>query len=243
MPVAAYRVLSNAIHRYLLDPGMLPTALRNLRGALFPNNAQGTPSLFPPSSDQELLALKRRCASALWAHLIVPRAVGRLYFGGSAASWLAAWWRGDGTNSSSRHCSSQGATAVASSSGAAGVATTGTGETDYLAAKPLRRSGPKAMAMAMTNNIHDGTGAGAGSSADAKEKDRDQDVGWEEKQGEADDLDARILTGIESDILDVFSDAYCNKHLMYGALELVLVRLLPELAEKGITELWEERLS
>jgi hypothetical protein len=55
--------------------------------------------------------------------------------------------------------------------------------------------------------------------------------------------DERILSEIETGILDVFSDAYCNKHFIYGFLELVLVRLLPELAEKGITELWEERLN
>jgi hypothetical protein len=41
----------------------------------------------------------------------------------------------------------------------------------------------------------------------------------------------------------VFSDAYCNKHLVYGVLELVLVRLLPELTEKGVLELWGERVS
>lgn len=57
------------------------------------------------------------------------------------------------------------------------------------------------------------------------------------------DPDAHIIAEIESGILDVFSDPYCNKHLMYGALELVLVRLMPELAEKGVMELWEERLS
>jgi hypothetical protein len=44
-------------------------------------------------------------------------------------------------------------------------------------------------------------------------------------------------------MLDVFSDPYCNKHLAYGILELILVRLMPELAEKGVIELWEERLS
>lgn len=40
----------------------------------------------------------------------------------------------------------------------------------------------------------------------------------------------------------VLSDEYCNKHLMYGVLELILVRLMPELAEKGVVELLEERL-
>jgi hypothetical protein len=53
----------------------------------------------------------------------------------------------------------------------------------------------------------------------------------------------RILTEIEEGILDVFSDEYCNRHFLYGVLELVLVRLMPELSEKGIAELWEERLS
>lgn len=58
-----------------------------------------------------------------------------------------------------------------------------------------------------------------------------------------DDEESRILSEIETGILDVFSDPYCNKHLVYGILELILVRLMPELAEKGVIELWEERLS
>lgn len=45
------------------------------------------------------------------------------------------------------------------------------------------------------------------------------------------------------EILDVFGDNYCNKHLMYGLVELVIVRLMPELADKGVTALWAERLS
>ncbi|EFX00336.1 hypothetical protein CMQ_7338 [Grosmannia clavigera kw1407] len=44
-------------------------------------------------------------------------------------------------------------------------------------------------------------------------------------------------------VLDVFSDAYCNKHLLYGLLEAILVRLLPEMADTGVLGLWEERLS
>jgi hypothetical protein len=57
-----------------------------------------------------------------------------------------------------------------------------------------------------------------------------------------DEDDEEILQEIERRILDVFSDAYCNKHLVYGMLELVLVRLLPELTEKGVLQLWEERI-
>lgn len=44
------------------------------------------------------------------------------------------------------------------------------------------------------------------------------------------------------DLLMVLNDEYCNKHLMYSVLELILVRLMPELTEKGVGELWEERL-
>lgn len=54
--------------------------------------------------------------------------------------------------------------------------------------------------------------------------------------------DEEILQAIEQGILDIFSDEYCNKHLIYSLLELILVRLMPELAEKGVTELWNERV-
>lgn len=43
--------------------------------------------------------------------------------------------------------------------------------------------------------------------------------------------------------LDVFNDAYCNKHFLYGLVELIIVRLMPELTEKGVAELLEDRLS
>ena len=43
-------------------------------------------------------------------------------------------------------------------------------------------------------------------------------------------------------LLMVFSDEYCNKHLLYSVLELVLVRLMPELSERGVEALWDERL-
>lgn len=177
------RLLSDTIHRYVLDAAMLPIALRNLRGALFPNNAMGTQTLFPPESDEELRALRRKCANALWS--LCPRTVGRLYFGGSGSSWLAAR-----------------------------LASSKTNNPDFLAPSTItasQRSGPT------TDNGGD--------------------------DPEVVDPDADILTVIETDILDVFSDPYCNKHLMYSALELVLVRLMPELGEQGIAELWEERLN
>ena len=42
--------------------------------------------------------------------------------------------------------------------------------------------------------------------------------------------------------LDVWGDAYCNRHLLYAITDLVFVRVLPELGEKGVRELLAERL-
>ena len=42
--------------------------------------------------------------------------------------------------------------------------------------------------------------------------------------------------------LDVWKDSWMNKHLAYRILELVFVRVLPELEEKGVQELMEARL-
>lgn len=199
----------------MLDPALVPTALRNLRGALFPNNAMGSPTLFPPESEHALLALRRRCASALWA--LAPKAAGRLVFGGSAASWLARWLnRAAGDNLS----------------------------------LPLPRSGPAPNTDIDTNTNSEAAGAGGQPAASAHQRAHvnGRGTGVDQHQQpqqlfQQQDPDARIISEIETGILDVFSDPYCNKHLMYGALELVLVRLVPELAEKGVVELWEERLS
>lgn len=50
-----------------------------------------------------------------------------------------------------------------------------------------------------------------------------------------------LLEAIESDLLDPFSDAYCNKHLIYAIVELVSIKLIPELSEQSVSSLMEER--
>ncbi|KAH8815830.1 hypothetical protein F5884DRAFT_747354 [Xylogone sp. PMI_703] len=52
----------------------------------------------------------------------------------------------------------------------------------------------------------------------------------------------RAAQEIEETLLDIFGDSYCNKHLLYGIVELAILRLMPELAEKRISELLGERL-
>ncbi len=127
-------LLCHYLHRYALDPALLPTLLRAVRGALFPGNKFGAtpPTLVAPANAAELAALRRRTAEAVYSAVVLP--------------------------------------------------------------------------------------------------------GGDRKPSGA------LVADIEG-VLDVFSDAYCNKHLLYGLLEALLVRLMPELAEAGVLDLWEARLS
>ena len=62
-----------------------------------------------------------------------------------------------------------------------------------------------------------------------------------EKTGQL-DVDAEELIDEVEKILDVFGDAYCNKHLIYGIVELCILRLIPEVGEMGVRELMDARL-
>ncbi|BCS10295.1 hypothetical protein ALUC_31112A [Aspergillus luchuensis] len=49
-----------------------------------------------------------------------------------------------------------------------------------------------------------------------------------------------LLAAVE-EVLDLFADDYCNKHLIYSIIEAILTTLLPELSERSIAELMEDR--
>lgn len=66
----------------------------------------------------------------------------------------------------------------------------------------------------------------------AEENDEDSDTDLE---------DLSLLQAIETDLLDLLADEYCNKHLVYSIIETVLARLLPELAERSVEDLMEDR--
>ena len=42
--------------------------------------------------------------------------------------------------------------------------------------------------------------------------------------------------------LDAWADGWMTRHLAYRALELVVVRVLPEMGERGVKELMEMRV-
>ncbi|KAL4981281.1 PXA domain-containing protein [Aspergillus falconensis] len=50
-----------------------------------------------------------------------------------------------------------------------------------------------------------------------------------------------LASAIESNILDLFADEYCNKHLVYSIIETALAKLMPELSDRSIVELMEDR--
>ncbi|MCJ1478347.1 hypothetical protein MMC13_007025 [Lambiella insularis] len=60
-------------------------------------------------------------------------------------------------------------------------------------------------------------------------------------EGPGDADEEQMLAEVEA-VLDVFGDAYMNKHLVFGIVELCVVRLMPEMGEMGVRELMETRL-
>ncbi|TRX91825.1 hypothetical protein FHL15_007378 [Xylaria flabelliformis] len=216
------RLMSHYIHVHVLDPSRLPPLLRAIRAALYPNNAPGVSSLKPPSSGEELAALRRRCASAFLG--LVPRAVGELYYGTDNWAWFGV------------------------------KANTITNEGVNLRTDPLKISSSSIFKHNHATKLKGGTDAGPSHISPADENNpmmrsdatlcswtQPNEPGEVPPRHDGEDK-SRRLSEIETGIVDIFSDAYFNKHLIYGILELVLVRLVPELTEKGVGELWEERL-
>jgi hypothetical protein len=224
---------------------------------MFPNNAPGAPGLVAPSSDLELAALRRRCARAIWG--VVPKGVGILYFGGAAPAPSSSGASRPSAAISSASAGKQTTTVPARTG-------TATASSPRSGPQSLTDDNPTITAADIDNHRNSGISGKRGAQVAAttdpaaalsEEVDADPSAGNKAQETVEDEAarhashdddptdpdEERILSEIETGILDLFSDAYCNKHFMYGVLELVLVRLMPELAHKGIIELWEERLS
>lgn len=48
--------------------------------------------------------------------------------------------------------------------------------------------------------------------------------------------------GQVEEILDCFDDTYLNKHLIFQIVELIVVRLFPELGEQDVRDLMEQHI-
>jgi hypothetical protein len=335
------RLLSHLIRVHVLDASRLPQLLRTVRGALFPNNMPGKPTLFPPANDSELRALRRRCASAVWA--LVPKAAGRLFFSPSGGDAGLGGGSGDGGGggghlfgfglgapgadgavnpvSTPRRQKTEASTELNQGRGkesgiarsaprsphdnlASAAAGPVPSTSQQFQARPgsgsgsgwssprssSRRSAPEprrpnagsgvdaaAISTSTTSSTNDSGAAAGGTTGgqqgeealrqrghlqqsnpnkraaskklSAADADNNNNNSSSEPRSEenanastnTDNDQQPYLDELDRSILAPFSDAYCNKHLVYGILELLLVRLLPEMGEKGVRELWEER--
>ncbi|KAF1918968.1 hypothetical protein BDU57DRAFT_441448, partial [Ampelomyces quisqualis] len=63
LTVSRSRLLSNVVHKRILNPIFVPAVLRTLRTTLFPNNTLGPPRR--PPSDDEIKEIKHRCAVSI----------------------------------------------------------------------------------------------------------------------------------------------------------------------------------
>ncbi|KAL1632356.1 hypothetical protein SLS56_003771 [Neofusicoccum ribis] len=84
-----------------------------------------------------------------------------------------------------------------------------------------------------------GGGSGGSPGASGGSEDGDQEEVEADEGGGG--VDAVQQKEVER-LLGVLGDPYLNKHLIFGIIELVVVRLLPEMGEMGVDELMDERL-
>ena len=63
----------------------------------------------------------------------------------------------------------------------------------------------------------------------------------DKKTRQLDESADELIEEVEK-ILDVYDDAYCNKHLIYGIVELCILKLVPEVGEMGVRKLMDARL-
>ncbi|MCJ1389525.1 hypothetical protein MMC18_002382 [Xylographa bjoerkii] len=69
-----------------------------------------------------------------------------------------------------------------------------------------------------------------------------KDVDGDGEAGGPQDVEREMMLADLETVLDVFGDVYMNKHLVFGVVELCVVRLMPEVGQMGVRELMEARL-
>ncbi|KAJ5938814.1 hypothetical protein N7466_001948 [Penicillium verhagenii] len=187
-------------------------------------------------ADTEIAAIKRRCAASLLG--LIPRNVAQTYFGGPPPS------RRDRTCSTTTGSLSSLTTTTTSSpcspSPPASTGESGGDQSTRSSSQGKKRSppSPSPISISVPRDPSASTLSGprCGDSIAAGESRTDTD---DEAGVTSDEL--FLLESIETDLLDPFSDEYCNKHLVYSIIETVLARILPELAERSVADLMEDR--
>lgn len=178
-------------------------------------------------SISEIAAIKRRCAASLLA--VIPLNVARTLFGVPPVSSSDRTCSAATGNSSSTTISDQSPPSSLDGDGGGHPRSSSQvqGKGTVLSPQASLLSSPASAVAGLASESGDYR---AGQRTD--------------EQNEEFDLDREelyFLEAIETDVLDLLADEYCNKHLVYSIIETVLSRVLPELTERSVQDLMEDR--
>ncbi|KAJ5364130.1 uncharacterized protein N7496_009843 [Penicillium cataractarum] len=175
-------------------------------------------------SPSEIAAIKRRCAASLLA--VIPLKVARTLFGVPPPS------------SSDRTCSAAtGNSPFTTSEPSPPPSLDGDGGGCPRSSLQDKGTTPSSQASPLSSSAP--TLAGLTSESGDYPAAQRTDEGNEESDIDLEEL--YFLEAIETDLLDLLADEYCNKHLVYSIIETALARVLPELTERTVEDLMEDR--
>ncbi|KAJ6005533.1 hypothetical protein N7451_003477 [Penicillium sp. IBT 35674x] len=208
-----------------VSSGSLPSPLTTEASKISTNSPTGSEKR-PSFPDSEIDTTKRRCAASLLA--LIPRNVARTYFGVPAPS------RRDGTCSTTTGSSPSLTTSSPSPCPPVSSDESGVDQMTRSSSQGMKRTSVCPLPGESSASTLSGPKNGECIAAEKSRTDVD-----DEAKVDPDEL--FLLRSIETDLLDPFSDEYCNKHLVYSIIETILARIIPELAEHSVADLMEER--
>ena len=169
----------------------------------------------PPPS--KIVSIRRRCASSILS--LVPLKIARIFFG------IAPWQEQEHQTPTVNEATAPTPTPTRSHT-TINTTTTTTSSTDS------ETGNRKSKAPENNQKKHE---------KEEEEAEEEEEEEEEDEEKEREKESSLLLEIIETDILDLLSDEYCNKHLIYALLETVLARIMPELRERSVCELNEDR--
>ncbi|CAG7943448.1 unnamed protein product [Penicillium nalgiovense] len=177
-------------------------------------NDQAGPVKSNSPSSTEIAAIKRRCAASLLA--VIPRSVVRTFLGVPLSA--PPPYSRDGT------CSSNSSASLVTSPPSSPRAHLGSFQGGKENLAPSNSPLPSDPCPVACGHL----------AAERLRTDNDPSAG-------IDCEERHLLEIIEDDFLDLFADEYCNKHLVWSIIETVLAKVLPEMAERSVEDILEDR--
>lgn len=216
------------------DPGSLANVNANTTGQSGAPEMTTLPTVSPGeeenvSSAQEIAIIKRQCAARLLA--LIPRSIARRFFGGAGnANTNNADTDGEGGITIPIEDNSNNDPPPYSDNGHSNNS-----DHDQMKNGHTTTSSPTSPITSTTTSSRD-------DSQRQPQPQHHKPLPTPPFDSNADqEEEAFLTTTIENEFLDLLSDEYCNKHLVYSILETLLGKLLPELRERSVGGLLEDR--